>query len=92
MTQEQINSLLSLAMPVVLFLLVIYFFIMRPEKKRRQQVIEMQSQLETNDKIVTIGGLHGIVELIQEDVVTIIIASGAKMKIEKGAIKRIIKE
>ncbi|QVK16936.1 preprotein translocase subunit YajC [Mycoplasmatota bacterium] len=92
MTQEQISTILGLVVPILLFLVVIYFFIMKPEKKRRQQVFEMQSQLEKNNKIVTIGGIHGIVEDIKEDVVTIILVSGAKMKIEKAAIKRIISE
>ncbi len=85
------SALYSVILPVVLFIFVIYFFIMRPEKKRRQQAYSMQSQLSINDKIVTIGGIHGVIDNIADDVVTIILVSGAKMNIEKGAIKRNIK-
>lgn len=85
-----IENVIPLLVPLVLFFVVVYFFIMKPEKKRRQQIYEMQSQLKVNDKIVTIGGIHGIIDEIKEDTVTIIIASGAKMKIEKVAIRTVV--
>jgi preprotein translocase subunit YajC len=89
---EAVATLLSFLVPLALFFLVIYFFIMKPEKKRRTEVYEMQSRLKADDKIVTIGGIHGIVDDIKEDVVTIILISGAKMKIEKAAIRTILDE
>ena len=42
--------------------------------------------------MVTIGGIYGIVDEVKEDTVTIILVSGARMKIEKAAIKRVITE
>ncbi len=89
MNPEQI---FGLVIPIVLFFVVIYFFIMRPEKKRRQQIYEMQSQLQKGNKVVSIGGIYGIIEDIKDDVITLTLASGAKLKLEKGAIKRIVNE
>jgi len=89
---EFLENILPLLIPLVLFFVVIYFFIMRPEKKRRQQVYEMQSQLKVDDKVVTIGGIHGIIDELKDDTVTIIIASGAKMKVEKSAVRAIMND
>lgn len=89
---EFLQNLIPLLLPLVLFFVVVYFFIMKPEKKRRQQVYEMQSQLKVNDKIITIGGIHGIIDEVRDDTVTIIIASGAKMKIEKAAVRSVLND
>ncbi len=89
---QDLGDIVTFVVPLALFFLVIYFFVMKPDKKRRQQILEMQAKLQIDDKIITIGGIHGIVAEVKEDTVTIIIASGAKMKIEKGAIKTIVKE
>lgn len=78
--------------PLVLLFLVFYFLMIRPEKRRRQVVMEMQSKIKKDDKIITIGGIHGIIDDINDDSMTIIIASGAKMKIERAAIKHVIDE
>lgn len=92
MTPEQIQSIGGFIIPLLLFFVVIYFFIMRPEKKRQRAAYEMISAIQKNDKIITIGGIHGIIEDINEDIVTIILVGGAKMKVEKTAIKRVVKE
>ncbi len=92
MTQDQIQSIAGFVIPLLLFFVVIYFFIMRPEKKRQRAAYEMISAIQKNDRIVTIGGIHGIIEDINENVVTITLVSGAKMKVEKTAIKRVITE
>lgn len=89
---EQVWQIISFLVPLALFFVVVYFFIMRPEKKRRMQIYEMQSQLQLNDKIVTIGGIHGIIDEIKDDTVTIILVGGGKMKIEKAAIRQVITE
>lgn len=89
---DELSSTLGLILPVVVLFAVFYFLVLRPEKKRQQKVLSMQSQLKKNDKIVTIGGMHGIIDDIKDDVITIVVASGAKMKFEKGAIKRVISD
>lgn len=83
---SMIPFLISLGVVFVIF----YFLLIRPEKKRQRTVQTMQNSLKKNDKIVTIGGLYGIVDDVKEDVVTMIVASGARIKIERGAIKSIL--
>lgn len=49
---------------LVLMFGVMYFGMMRPQKKQQQQRMEMLKGLKKGDKIVTIGGLHGVIDSI----------------------------
>ena len=68
--------------------LIIYFFMIRPESKRRKAVTAMQNSLERGDRVVTIGGIHGRIHLIEEGTITLINDEGAKWTFERNAISR----
>jgi preprotein translocase subunit YajC len=87
---NNIGDTILMFAPILVLFVVFYFFMIKPEKKRQQTVASMQSQLQKNDKIITIGGIYGIIDDIKDNVVTIVVASGARMKIERGAIKRVV--
>ena len=50
---------------------IFYFLLIRPQQKRQKAVTQMQNELKKGDKIVTIGGLHGIIDSIDENKVVI---------------------
>ena len=76
----------------ILFLLllfgVVYFLMIRPQQKRRREAQTMQSQLGPGDQIVTIGGLHGTIVSIDDDVATLEVAPGVQVKFARQAIAR----
>jgi len=84
------QTLMTLLLPMAIILAVFYFFVIRPEKNRQKQVAAMQSSIKKKDKIITIGGIYGIVDDVKDDVLTIMVASGARMKIERSAVKTIL--
>lgn len=63
------------------FLVVFYIFAIRPQKKKEKEVKEMRDSLKTGDSVITIGGIHGKVLKIKEDIVTIEVGS-AKTKLD----------
>ena len=77
---------------MLIFGVIIYFFMIRPERNRQKQVAFMQNSIKKNDKIITIGGLYGIVDEIheEENAIKIIVASGARIKIERSAVKSVL--
>ena len=83
---------LTFILPLIIIFGILYFIVMKPEKKRQQQVYHMQAQIKKDDKIVTVGGIHGIVDNDKGDVLTIVVASGARMKVDRSAIKAIIND
>ena len=47
------------------FLVIIYFFMWRPQKKQKEERQQLMSGLKKNDKVVTIGGIHGTVHQVK---------------------------
>ena len=71
---------------------VTYFILIRPQKKQAQKTQDMLSQIKSGDKVVTIGGLHGIVEEINSADNTVVLdCEGIFLTFEKRAISRISK-
>ena len=65
---------------------VFYFFIIRPQSKHQKEIRQKVSELKKGDKVVTSGGLIGIVNTIDEDTVLLEIDSGVKGRFQKSAI------
>ncbi len=68
-------------------ILVFYFFMIRPQQKKAKQAKEFQQNLQKGAKIVTIAGIHGTVNKVNEDNTIMLETSpGSYIKIEKSAI------
>ena len=65
---------------------VFYFFIIRPQTKRQKEIQKKVSELKKGDKVVTGGGLIGIVNSIDDDTVLLEIDSGVKARFQKSSI------
>lgn len=85
---EQLYSLI----PIILMFVAMWFILIRPAQKRQKATVEMQSNIKRGDRVVTIGGLHGEVDAIEDSVVYLIIADNTRVKFERQAIGRVITE
>jgi preprotein translocase subunit YajC len=65
---------------------VFYFFIIRPQSKRQKEIQKKVSEMKKGDKVVTSGGMFGIVNSIDEETVLLEIDSGVKARFQKGSI------
>ena len=65
---------------------VMYFFMIRPQIKKQKKEREYRSALQKGDKVITIGGVHGKIIAIKEDVFIIEVHAGTTLKIEKSAV------
>jgi preprotein translocase subunit YajC len=65
---------------------VFYFFIIRPQTKRQKEVQQKVSEMKKGDKVVTGGGMFGIVNSIDDDTVLLEIDSGVKARFQKSSI------
>src|ERR687894_265004 len=61
---------------IVLLFGVMYFMMIRPQQKRRREAQAMQAALGPGDEIVTIGGMHGTVVAVDDQLVTLEISPG----------------
>ncbi|MET1014668.1 MAG: preprotein translocase subunit YajC [Paenisporosarcina sp.] len=83
------DQLLGLS-PILLMFVVMWFFIIRPAQKRQKTTASMQSSLKRGDRIVTVGGLHGLVDAVDESTVFVTVADGTRLQFERAAIARIV--
>ena len=68
-------------------IVVFYFFMIRPQAQKAKKAKKFQEDLQKGDKIVTIAGIHGIVNKINDDnTLQMEVSPGSFMKIEKSAI------
>jgi preprotein translocase subunit YajC len=68
-------------------ILVFYFFMIRPQAQKAKKAKTFQEGLQKGDKIVTIAGIHGVVNKVNEDnTIQVEISPGSYIKLEKSAI------
>lgn len=65
---------------------VFYFFLIRPQSKRQKEIEKKVSEMKKGDKVVTSGGMFGVVNTIDDETVLLEIDSGVKARFQKGAI------
>ncbi|WP_096153222.1 MULTISPECIES: preprotein translocase subunit YajC [Bacillus] len=85
-------ELLGVIWPLLLMFAIFYFLLIRPQQKRQKAVREMQTSLAKGNKVVTIGGLHGIVDALDEDKVVIKAGDGSRLTYDRAAIREVISE
>ncbi|MBO9203553.1 MULTISPECIES: preprotein translocase subunit YajC [Niastella] len=85
--QAQGNGGILQLVLLVGMILVFWLFMIRPQAKKAKQAKAFQENLQKGDKIVTIAGIHGRVNKLNEDgTLDIETSPGSYMKIEKSAI------
>ncbi len=79
------GSLIGL-LPLVLIFVVFYFLLIRPQSKRQKEHKAMVASLNIDDEIVTGGGVLGRVTKIHDQFVSVEVASGVELKIQRHTI------
>src|ERR1700712_3867051 len=70
-----------------LMILVFWLFMIRPQAKKAKKQKEFINNLQKGDKIVTIAGIHGTVNKVNDDATLVLETSpGSYIKIERSAI------
>ena len=80
-----------LIMMVLMFVLM-YFLLIRPQRNRQKKLQEQIDSMKKGDRMISIGGIHGIVENVKQSTVTVRIAENTRIEFEKTAVNRVIKK
>jgi preprotein translocase subunit YajC len=80
------SSTMSLLM-MGMMILVFWLFMIRPQAKKAKQQKNFISELKKGDKVVTIAGIHGTINKVNEDgTISLEVNPGSYLKIEKSSI------
>ena len=52
--------------PLLLIIVIFYFFLIRPQNKKQKETQKMLSALKKGDKVITIGGIHGVISSVKD--------------------------
>ncbi len=75
---------------LVLIFAVFYFLMIRPQRKRQKEHQQLVEELKRGDRVITAGGIFGVIETVAEDSVVIKVESGTTLRVAKNmvALKR----
>lgn len=83
-------STLTSMLPLVLMFVVLYFVMIRPQMKKQKEHRTMIDALAKGDPVATVGGLIGKVTKLSDSVITMEIASGIEVQIQRHAIVQVL--
>ena len=86
---QQQNLLVSV-IPFILIIGIFWLFIIRPQNKKQKETEKMINALKKGDKVVTIGGIHGVVSAAKEKTVVVKVDDGVSIEFNRSAIAAVV--
>lgn len=84
-------ELLGAFFPFIIMLAIMYFLLIRPQQKQQKKTQEMLDSITTGDSVITIGGLHGVVDEVSADKKNVVLdCEGIYLTFERRAIARVV--
>jgi len=77
-------------LPLVAIIGIFYFLIIRPQSKKQKETKKMLEALKKGDKIVTIGGIHGVIQTVRDNTVIIKVDENTKLEFSRSAISSVV--
>lgn len=83
------DPIVTLLLPFAAIFLIFYFLVLRPQSKKRKETKLYLDGLKKGDKVVTIGGMHGVITGIREDAgtLTLKVDDDTKIEFDKSAVR-----
>ncbi|HHW74242.1 MAG TPA: preprotein translocase subunit YajC [Firmicutes bacterium] len=75
---------------LVVIFAIFYFILIRPQQQQQKKRREMLSALQKGDRVVSIGGIHGVIKELTDDTVTLRVADNVNIKFARGGVERVV--
>jgi preprotein translocase subunit YajC len=76
----------SMIIMMVAIFAIMYFFMIRPQQKKQKEIMNFRNNLTIGQEVVTAGGIYGKIKELDVTTVTLEIASGVKIKMDRNSI------
>lgn len=84
--QAQGGSPWSMIIMMVAIFAIFYFFMIRPQNQKQKKIQEARAKLDKGDKVITQGGIYGVIDRVENDRFIISIADGVKIRVDKNCV------
>ena len=86
------SGIMSTVLMFAFIIGIFYFLILRPQQKKQKERQKMLDSLNKGDKVVTAGGMHGVIAGMDDKVVVLQVADNIKLRFERGSISSVTRE
>lgn len=76
----------SFIIMMVAIFVVMYFLMIRPQQKRQKELQQYRNNLQKGDKVITAGGIYGIIAEVKETYVLLEIDANVKIRVDKSSL------
>ena len=73
-------------LPLIIIFGIFYFLLIRPQQRKAKQHKQVLASLKKGDRVVSSGGLHGLITGLTDDLVTMEISPKVRVKVSRGSI------
>ena len=80
--QQGIGGIVTSFLPLILIFVIFYFLLIRPQSKKAKEHKQMLDNLKKGDKVMTTGGVYGVIEDIDANTVTLKVGLKDDVKIK----------
>ncbi|HCC48587.1 MAG TPA: preprotein translocase subunit YajC [Elusimicrobia bacterium] len=84
------NGALVQLVPFIAVAIIFYFLLIRPQQKQMKETKMMLEALKSGDKVITRGGIIGVITAIKQDEIEVEIAKGVKTLFTRSAIGAVV--
>jgi preprotein translocase subunit YajC len=78
-------------LPLIIIFAIFYFLLIRPQQKKAKQHKQILATLKKGDRVVSSGGLHGVITGLSDDVVTVEISPKVRVKVSRASIAGVLR-
>ena len=82
----------SFLLMIALMFLVMWLFMIRPQRREQKRLEEMRNALKKGDKVITAGGIYGVVADVDERTVLVKVDGEVKLRVDKTSIQKDMSE
>lgn len=77
--------------PLIFMFAIFYFLLIRPQQKKAKEHKAMLEAIKVGDSVKTAAGIHGKIAAIEDQVITLEVATGVKIKMDKPFVTTVVK-
>ncbi|MDF2925105.1 MAG: preprotein translocase subunit YajC [Paenibacillaceae bacterium] len=84
------GNMLITFLPFIAMFALLYFLLIRPQQKRQKSRNMLLANLKKGDKVTTIGGMHGTIMELADDIVLLRVNDSTKLTFDRSAINNVV--
>ncbi|MCR4820537.1 MAG: preprotein translocase subunit YajC [Elusimicrobiales bacterium] len=85
-------GIIAQIIPFILIAAIFYFLLIRPQNKQMKETQKMLSELKSGDKVLTRGGIVGVIKDVRETEIDLEISKGVKVIFARTAVQQVIQK